>query len=105
MNRALIAIAALLAVLFLVACARPPSSMPGFITLNVTEMDDYGNGKIGPKMGKACTTSLLGWITKGDSGIKAAAANGGITQVNSVDYTSSTLLGITGEHCTVVYGN
>jgi len=105
MHRALIAVAALTSAMILVACAHPPSHIPGFITLNVTEMDSLGNGKIGPKTGKACTTSILGWITEGDSGIKAAAANGGITQVTSVDYSSSSFLGITGEHCTIVYGN
>jgi hypothetical protein len=56
------------------------------------------------KEGKACATSILGWIATGDASISAAKAAGGITEVSSVDHTAKNILGFFGEWCTVVKG-
>jgi hypothetical protein len=56
------------------------------------------------KEGKACATSILGWIGTGDASISAAKAAGGITEVSSVDHTAKNVLGLFGEWCTVVKG-
>jgi len=87
-----------------VACARPPSPMMGTIFLDVTDSKAIMEN-VGSKTGKACINSILGWVTQGDAGIKAAAKAGGITRIQSVDYYSNSLLGIVGEYCTVAYGN
>ena len=57
------------------------------------------------KEGKACGTSILGWIAQGDASVMAAKANGGITKVTSVDHSAKNILGIWGEWCTIVKGN
>ena len=59
----------------------------------------------GMKTGQACSTSILALVATGDSSIAAAKANGGISQVSSVDWNISNILGIYGEYCTVVHGN
>ena len=56
------------------------------------------------KEGKACLTSILGWIAQGDASLIAAKANGGITKVTSVDHYAKNILGIYGEWCTIVKG-
>ena len=57
-----------------------------------------------PKTGTACAESILGMFATGDASIEAAKANGGITEVASVDHTAHSVLGIYGEWCTVVKG-
>jgi hypothetical protein len=63
------------------------------------------NGTIGAKSGKACAQSILTLIAQGDASIEAAAANGGIKSVTTVDHHTTNLLGIIGTFCTVVRGN
>ena len=69
----------------------------------------YGNiatdEAVATKEGKACGTSILGWIAQGDASIAAAKANGGITKVSSVDHYAKSILFIYGEWCTIVKGN
>lgn len=54
--------------------------------------------------GQACTTSILGMVATGDASIEAAKEEGGITDVATVDYSSSGVLGIFAEFCTIVHG-
>jgi hypothetical protein len=60
---------------------------------------------LGRKKGEACATSILGWITTGDAGIKTAAEAAGITQISTVDRTFTNVLGIYSKFCTVVSGD
>jgi uncharacterized protein YceK len=57
------------------------------------------------KIGKATATSILGLVATGDSSIKTAVANGGITKIKYVDYEVENILGIYGKYTTVVYGD
>lgn len=60
---------------------------------------------IGSKQGKASSSIILGIIAFGDSSIPAAAKNGGVTKVSTVDlqYTSI-LFGLYQQFTTVVIG-
>ena len=93
------------AALSLTACQNVYSPMQG-TTFNETK---YGNiatdEAVATKEGKACGTSILGWIAQGDASIAAAKANGGITKVSSVDHYAKSILFIYGEWCTIVKGN
>jgi hypothetical protein len=55
--------------------------------------------------GKACATSILGWVATGDASIHAAKTAGGITKVASVDHSAKNIVGVFGEWCTIVRGN
>lgn len=57
------------------------------------------------KQGKACAESILGLIARGDASVRAAKANGGITEVTSIDHSARNFFGIVGEWCTLVRGN
>ena len=49
---------------------------------------------VGTKTGRACTSGLLfGLLAFGDQSLQAAAADGGITRVTSVDYSYTHFLG------------
>ena len=93
------------AALSLAACQIVQSPMQGTI-FNETK---YGNiatdEATATKEGKACGTSILGWVAQGDASIVAAKANGGITKVSSVDHYAKSILFIYGEWCTIVKGN
>jgi hypothetical protein len=56
------------------------------------------------KTGEACSTSILGWVTTGDSSVPTAAKNGGITKIASVDNNFMQVLGVYAKFCTVVTG-
>ena len=56
------------------------------------------------KEGRACAESIMGLLARGDASVRAAKANGKITEVSSVDHSARNLLGIVGEWCTIVRG-
>jgi hypothetical protein len=58
------------------------------------------------KKGESSYGSFLGLITWGDASIKAAAANGGITNILYVDQREASLnfLGAFSKYTTIVYG-
>jgi hypothetical protein len=65
-----------------------------------------GSGDVSySKVGKSQATSVLGLVATGDSSIKTAAANGGITKIKYVDYEVENILGIYGKYTTIVYGD
>jgi hypothetical protein len=55
------------------------------------------------KMGAATSTGIIGFAT-GDSSIKTAAANGGITKISHVDYHTTSVLGVYAKTTVTVYG-
>ncbi|EHQ07008.1 hypothetical protein Lepil_2332 [Leptonema illini DSM 21528] len=64
------------------------------------------DGKVvGTKTGEACASAVLGLIQTGDMSLKAAAADGKITEVTSVDYSNTQVLGsIYLQKCLIVNG-
>lgn len=56
------------------------------------------------KEGEACAEQIL-FLGQGDASIKTAMDKGGIKRIHSVDYHAKGILGVWGEHCTVVRGN
>jgi len=64
------------------------------------------NGSVSySKVGTSTSKSILGIVAWGDGSIKAAAADGKITKVQSVDYNADNFLGVYGKYTTVVYGD
>lgn len=63
------------------------------------------NNSIGKKKGEACASSILGLITTGDAGIRAAADAGNIDNISAVDVSIMNILGIYAKMCTVVSGS
>jgi hypothetical protein len=63
------------------------------------------NNNIGKKKGEACASSIIGLITTGDAGIRAAADAGGVTQISAVDASMMNILGIYTKYCTIVSGD
>ena len=74
------------------------------VLLTEVTWDGVGMGSLGSKEGRACAQSILGLVAQGDASIKAAAAEGGITKVSSVDHYTRNMLGVIGEYCTIVRG-
>jgi hypothetical protein len=68
---------------------------------------DVATGKVSPddmKQGKACAESILGLMARGDASVRAAKANGGITEVFTIDHSARNFFGVVGEWCTLVRG-
>ncbi len=59
---------------------------------------------IGPKVGQASGTIILGIISFGDASIQKAAKNAGITKVSTVDMQTSNYLGIVVIYNVIVTG-
>ncbi len=57
----------------------------------------------GPKMGQASSEAII-CVATGDSSIKTAAANGGITKISHVDYHTTSVLGLYAKTTVTVYG-
>ena len=98
---------ALLAVIAvaLSGCAIVASPALGVIFTEVQYGDTATTATAATRTGKACATSILGWVATGDASVTAAKANGGITTVSVVDHTARSILGLFGEWCTVVKGS
>ncbi len=56
------------------------------------------------KVGVSECTSILALVAMGDASIEAAAKNGGITKIRSVDWEAKNILGIYGTYRTIVRG-
>ena len=91
------------ALLSLSGCMTTPYPVMGAWTQDVRVTRD---GKIasGAKEGRACATSYMGVFAMGDASVEAAAANGGITRVQSVEAIVNSRI-VFGTYCTVVRGN
>jgi hypothetical protein len=63
------------------------------------------DNEAGTKKGEACSFSVLGAYTAGDSSVSSAAKKGGIAKVSSVDNKFSNILGVYATYCVVVTGN
>ena len=93
------------AALSLSACQIVSSPLAGTI-FNETKYGNMATAETAAtKEGKACASSVLGWVATGDASIAAAKANGGVTKVASVDHYAKNVLGIFGEWCTIVKGS
>jgi hypothetical protein len=57
-----------------------------------------------PKTGEACSQHWLGVVALGDARIEKAAANGGITRIDSVDFMMKNMIAV-GKFCTIVRGS
>ena len=95
---------ALLAASITTGCLGVASPAIGILSTNVKWAGD-AEGPVGSKdkEGKACARSILALIAEGDASIDAAARNGGITNVTSVDHETTWTL-IYGKVCTIVRG-
>ncbi len=107
MNK-LIVLGVALAFAAAIACSGGGYGAPsGSIMQNTTLNKDVSSSTaVGAKTGEACTSAILGIISSGDGGIKAAAAAGGIATVKAVDYRENKLLGsVLVDVCTVAHGD
>ena len=97
---------ALVGVLFSACAIAAGHSVPtGSLYTGVTQ-GVSGNGPAGGKQGEACSSGILGLVATGDAGIKAAAAQGNIKAIATVDHKLTTVLGsVYVSSCTIVTGN
>ncbi|MCB1326570.1 MAG: hypothetical protein KDK35_15140 [Leptospiraceae bacterium] len=112
MNKVL-GILVVLAIAAGVACSgggysAPSGSIMQNTVLHTTSQDGLQGGPtdLGSRTGEACASGILGIISSGDAGVKAAAAAGGITTVKGIDYRNDNLLGsVLSNTCTIVHGD
>ncbi len=102
-RNSLLAVALVLFGLTAMGCATVYSPAPGAIWMDVHGPIDAGD-KVGMREGRACAKSYVGMVSMGDASIKAAAAAGGITRIDSVDHHSTWMV-VMGEFCTIVRGS
>lgn len=84
-------------------CMTVQSPAAGAIWMDVKGPVDAGDA-VGSKEGKACARSIAGVYATGDASIKAAAMEGGIDDIKSVDHHSKHMV-IFGTYCTIVRGD
>jgi hypothetical protein len=63
-----------------------------------------GAGKTGDKHGEACATGILNAVAFGDASLDAAKKAGGVTEIHSVEFHGTNILGIYMQGCTEVHG-
>jgi len=105
MTRMLAVSAVLIGVIGLSGCTIVQAPVMGVLGSRVKWGEfAQGDDKAGQKEGKACMETLLGLLARGDASVRAAKANGGITEVSVVDHSARNFLNIVGEYCTIVRG-
>lgn len=70
----------------------------------VNRNETSGAGKTGDKQGESCATGILGLAAFGDASLDAAKKAGGVSELHSVEFHSTNILGIYTQGCTVVHG-
>lgn len=81
------------------------AGLVGGIYTNVTTPVNATSNERGAKTGTAKCLSVLGIAATGDCSIEAAAKNGNITEIKTVDKKSYSVLGLFYEQTTIVTGN
>ena len=105
MRRMLAVTAALIGVMGVTGCMIVDTPVMGVLGSRVKWGEfAQGDDRAGQKEGKACMETLLGLLARGDASVRAAKANGGITEVSVVDHSARNFLNIVGEYCTIVRG-
>jgi hypothetical protein len=91
----------------LTGCVGPMGPVGGVGALVYTDVSGpvcaTGNAG-GSKMGQATSSGII-CVATGDSSIKTAAANGGITKISHVDYHTTSVLGVYAKTTVTVYGD
>jgi len=101
-SMAVVTAAAALAVLTGCASVVPIGAIFTEVKLPVSN----SNGSVSySKTGMSTCKSILGLVAWGDASIRAAAEEGKITKVNSVDYSADSFFGVYGKYTTTVYGD
>ena len=108
MVRKLSVVIALVAVPFVAGCAGVAFAGRGVngavVYANSDANEKVTHNDVGPKRGEACSWSVLGLVTAGDSSVPTAATRGGITRIASVDNSFANYLGLYASYCVVVSG-
>lgn len=89
---------------WLSGCAVAAAPTNGLLFTNVQGPINANEGTATSKEGKACANNILGLIASGDASIEAAKADGGISKITTVDHSSTSILGLYAQFCTVAYG-
>ncbi|MEZ5540371.1 MAG: TRL-like family protein [Pseudomonadales bacterium] len=97
------AIAATVAMTAGCATARAPVSN-GWLFTDVKGSESVGDATSGVRYGRACSANVLGLVAYGDSSTRTAASRAGISRIQTVDYSTNTVLGVWAQTCTLVYG-
>jgi TRL (tRNA-associated locus)-like protein len=105
MTKVLTVSAVLFCVMGVTGCMIVDSPVKGMFGARVRWGDFAQGDKIGQKEGRACLDTILGLFARGDASVHAAKLNGNITDVTVIDHSSRNFLNITGEYCTIVWGN
>jgi len=92
------------ALLGLYGCATVSTPLPAFIYSDVKGPINARGSFDAVKTGQACAQSYLGWVSVGDASINAAKAAGGIKEVSTIDFNSTSVLGVYASFCTIVKG-
>ncbi len=109
MKRLVSFVSAIVAASVLAGCAPVGHGGLGAPVLGLFYTETYGpstiGDMIGAKEGTSCAQSVLGLVATGDASYKAAARDGGITKIDSVDFYVRNIVGILAEYCTIVRGS
>ncbi len=87
----------------LISCASPGFGPVGGLFTS-TKIGLYGKSTDCTKTGKSCAQAYLGMVAVGDASAEEAMADGGITDVHTMNLELFSILGIFTESCTVVRG-
>lgn len=104
MKKALLLATAIASAAALSGCAMASSPVMGGLYTDVTYPVNATSNDQGPKTGEASASSILGIFATGDASIAAAARNGGITKVKTVDVNATSFLGLYAKYTVIVTG-
>lgn len=93
------------AALALSGCAMAQSPVSGMLYTSVQAPLSATSVSGAARTGTSSCSSILGILATGDCSITTAARAGGITEIQSVDYESTNLLGLYATFTTKVNGN
>jgi hypothetical protein len=89
-------------------CGLPPFGVFYTGTKGVqkgTEAEVSDGVRPGPKQGKSCASGVLGLAAWGDMSLDSAKKAGGITRVDTLDFSSMRILfGVYVKNCTIITG-
>ena len=105
MRTAMAIAASLLLALGALGCMGAPIVPPLGIAYTSIDAPITLRGDFGSKRGESSVTAYFGLVSTGDASVRAAARNGGISDVKHVDYEFNNLFFFYQRYTTVVFGD
>jgi hypothetical protein len=104
-RKAFLSLSMLVLLVLTAGCAYINPPIGGVTSVSYPHPQACTTGEIGSKTGRSGTTMVFFIVSVGDASVVAAARNGGITKIKTIDHKFVSIFGVIQKYYTIVTGD